>query len=45
VTAVNAEKPGFSTIKMLTVSDPQLCLGCHSEVKAAFSMPFHHKVT
>ena len=27
VTAVNAEKPGFSTIKMLKVSDPQLCLG------------------
>lgn len=44
VTAVNAEKPGVSTIKMLKVSDPQLCLGCHSEVKSAFSMPFHHKV-
>ena len=44
VTPVNGEKPGFSTIRMLKMSDPQLCLGCHSEVKAAFSMPFHHKV-
>ena len=44
VSPVNQEKPGFSTIKMLKVSDPQLCLGCHSEVKAAFSAPFHHKV-
>jgi predicted CXXCH cytochrome family protein len=44
VSPVNREKPGFSTIKMLKTSDPQLCLSCHSEVKAAFSMPFHHKV-
>jgi predicted CXXCH cytochrome family protein len=44
VSPVNREKPGFSTIHMLKTSDPQLCLGCHSEVKAAFSMPFHHKV-
>lgn len=44
IAAANAEKPGFGSIRMLKVSDPQLCLGCHSEVKSAFSMPFHHKV-
>jgi len=44
VSAANAEKPGFSTIKLLKVSDPQLCLGCHGEVKHQFNQPFHHKV-
>ena len=36
VTTANAEKPGFSTIRMLKANDPQLCLSCHSEVKPAF---------
>ena len=25
-------------------SEPQLCISCHSETKAQFSRPFHHKV-
>lgn len=29
---------------MLKGSEPQLCLGCHTEMKAQFSMPFRHKV-
>jgi len=29
---------------MLKMNDPQLCISCHSEVKPAFSSPFHHKV-
>ena len=29
---------------MLKGSEPQLCLGCHAEMKAQFAMPFHHKV-
>jgi len=29
---------------MLRGSEPQLCIGCHSEMKAQFSMPFRHKV-
>jgi predicted CXXCH cytochrome family protein len=44
VTTANAEKPGFSTIRMLKMNDPQLCISCHSEVKPAFNAPFHHKV-
>lgn len=44
VTTANAEKPGFSTIRMLRANDPQLCTGCHAEVKPQFSAPFHHKV-
>jgi predicted CXXCH cytochrome family protein len=44
VTRANAEKPGFSTIKLLKISEPQLCLSCHSEVKHQFTMPSHHKV-
>ena len=44
VTTPNAEKPGFSTIRMLKMNDPQLCVSCHSEVKPQFSAPFHHKV-
>jgi len=29
---------------MLKGSEPQLCISCHSETKAQFSRPFHHKV-
>lgn len=29
---------------MLRTSEPQLCISCHSETKAQFSRPFHHKV-
>ena len=43
-TTANAEKPGFSTTRMLKANDPQLCTGCHNEVKPQFTMPFHHKV-
>jgi predicted CXXCH cytochrome family protein len=44
VAGANAEKPGFSTVKMLRMSEPQLCLNCHSETKHQFNQPFHHKV-
>lgn len=44
VTTANAEKPGFSTIRMLKANDPQLCTSCHSEVKPQFTAPHHHKV-
>jgi hypothetical protein len=30
VTSANAEKPGFSTVAMLKMNDPQLCLGCNT---------------
>ena len=30
--------------RMLSKAQPQLCLGCHAEVKARFSMAFHHRV-
>jgi predicted CXXCH cytochrome family protein len=40
----NAQKPGFSNVKLLRVSEPQLCLGCHGEVKPDFNKTFHHKV-
>lgn len=31
-------------VNMLRGSEPQLCIGCHTETKAQFSRPFHHKV-
>jgi len=40
----NAQKPGFATLNMLKLGEPQLCVGCHSEVKPDFNKPFHHKV-
>jgi predicted CXXCH cytochrome family protein len=40
----NAQKPGFSTLRLLRTSEPQLCMNCHSETKHQFNMPFHHKV-
>lgn len=44
VSAANAENPDFGTTKMLKMSEPQLCLSCHSESKHQFNQPFHHKV-
>jgi len=38
------QKPGQANVAMLQQSEPQLCLTCHSETKAQFSKPFHHKV-
>lgn len=38
------QKPGTATLTMLRASEPQLCLKCHTEMKAQFSLPFHHKV-
>lgn len=37
-------KPGSSTLAMLKLSEPQLCLKCHTEMKSQFSKPFRHKV-
>lgn len=44
VSRSNAQKPGFSDLKLLKTSEPQLCLGCHMETKHQFNLPFHHKV-
>jgi len=37
-------KPGSGTEAMLKVSEPKLCISCHTETKSQFSQPFHHKV-
>ena len=44
ITKANAQKPGFSTLHLLKLSEPQLCISCHAEVKPDFTKPFHHKV-
>lgn len=41
--AASAEVPGQNP-DLLRAPQPQLCVGCHSDVKSAFSQPFHHKV-
>lgn len=38
------QRPNLATRALLKNSEPQLCIGCHTEVKAQFSKPFHHKV-
>ncbi len=38
------QNPGVATVAMLKQSEPQLCMGCHTETKAQFSKPFRHKV-
>jgi predicted CXXCH cytochrome family protein len=38
------KKPDSSVTKMLRASEVQLCLKCHTEQRAQFNMPFHHKV-
>lgn len=41
---VSKQKPNEATDKMLKSSEPQLCISCHTEMKAQFSKPFRHKV-
>jgi predicted CXXCH cytochrome family protein len=41
---VTRQNPNSATNAMLKSSEPQLCISCHSEMKAQFSKPFHHKV-
>ncbi len=38
------QNPNSATEAMLKRSEPQLCIACHTEVKAQFSKPSHHKV-
>lgn len=33
-----------SEANLLRVSEPKLCYACHTDAKAAFAQPFHHKV-
>lgn len=36
--------PGTPTRKMLSQQQPALCITCHAEVQAQFSLPFRHRV-
>ncbi len=38
------QNPGYANKGMLKSNEPQLCMSCHTETKALFSKPFHHKV-
>jgi predicted CXXCH cytochrome family protein len=40
----NTLPPMDENPNLLRASQPQLCFSCHSDVKPAFSQPFHHKV-
>ena len=44
VADVARQKPGQATKGMLRSNEPQLCIGCHTEVKSQFSKPFRHRV-
>jgi predicted CXXCH cytochrome family protein len=41
---VSRENPNRASTLSLKASEPQLCMSCHTETKAQFSKPFHHKV-
>ena len=43
LSATSVDIPGENP-NLLRASQPQLCFSCHSDVKPAFSQPFHHKV-
>lgn len=44
ISEANRRNTDTLAAQMLRSSEPQLCLKCHSEMKAQFNMPFHHKV-
>jgi predicted CXXCH cytochrome family protein len=41
---VAAQKPGQATQALLRSNEPQLCIGCHTEIKSQFNKPFRHRV-
>ena len=43
-TSCHSVHAGDTDGKLLKASQPQLCFQCHTDVKPAFDMPFHHKV-
>ena len=44
VGGANAENPQFASARLLKMSEQQLCVSCHGEIKPDFNKPFHHKV-
>jgi len=46
VSCISCHSPHHSETKefLLIKSQPELCYGCHSQQKAQFEMPFHHRV-
>jgi predicted CXXCH cytochrome family protein len=44
ISEVGRRNVDIRSAPMLRNSEPQLCLSCHTEQKAQFSMPFRHKV-
>ncbi|HEX3100989.1 MAG TPA: DmsE family decaheme c-type cytochrome [Pyrinomonadaceae bacterium] len=44
VSKSSPQNPGIAAVAMLKQGEPQLCMSCHTETKAQFSKPFHHKV-
>jgi DmsE family decaheme c-type cytochrome len=43
-TSCHSIHAGDTEDKLLKASQPKLCFQCHTDVKPAFDMPFHHKV-
>jgi len=37
-------RANVTPLHLLTVAEPKLCQNCHSEQKAQFSQPYHHRV-
>jgi DmsE family decaheme c-type cytochrome len=46
VSCISCHSPHFAkeSRRLLVEKQPALCYGCHTETKATFSMPFHHRV-
>lgn len=44
VSNVSEENAKPASTLRLKMSEPQLCMSCHTETKSQFSKPFHHKV-
>jgi predicted CXXCH cytochrome family protein len=42
--ATTAHKPDPGTLDLLIKNETELCIGCHTEIRAQFTMPSHHKV-
>src|SRR5215831_4668518 len=44
LSSIPPDRANVTPLHLLTVAEPKLCQNCHSEQKAQFSQPYHHRV-
>ena len=44
ISETSLQNASVASVKILKMSEPQLCISCHNETRSQFTKPFHHRV-